>query len=285
MRPQRRQERDRHHLRLCRGGPLGCRARAQDDGNRAQLRCSPARPELPRDHSSESRSQRHLCPYSRQHRPSGAGFAIRRDLLGGSRLGDEQPHRLLQRHLARRHGRRRFRRNSRLPDLRQPHALHPALRRGDPRCPPFHERAALGCAHQADRPAQGWPPRRRSGGSGDTLGNGCRLRHRLRGRRAPRRRRPRQEHRPAVLCRQGAGVEVPPAGQAAGHHHQRRRTRRHGSRPRRRSGDSAGAALGEHDAEAQRGHAAHLVAKQPGGHRGRRDAEALPRRHLGGGRG
>jgi acetyltransferase len=62
MRPQRRQERHRHHLRLCRGRPLGCRARAQDDGDRPQLRCAPARPELPGHHSSEPRPQRHLCP-------------------------------------------------------------------------------------------------------------------------------------------------------------------------------------------------------------------------------
>jgi hypothetical protein len=100
-----------------------------------------------------------LLPASRQRRQSGAGCAVGRHLLGRSRLGLQQPHRLFQRHLAGRHCRRRFRRDPRLPDLRQPHPLHPALRRRHSRRPPLHERAALGGAHQADRPAQGRSPR------------------------------------------------------------------------------------------------------------------------------
>ena len=87
------------------------------------------------------------------------------------------------------------------------------------------------------------------------------LRLRIRCRRAPRRRRSRAEHRPAVLCRQGARLQVPPARQPSGDHHQRRRAGRDGGRPRRRPRHSAGHAVRRDDGRAQQGAADQLVAR------------------------
>ena len=133
--------------------------------------------------------------------------------------------------VARRHGRRRFRRLPRLFRADPRHPRDPALRRVDHRRPQVHVGGPRRGAHQAGRRDQVGPARAGRAGGRDAHRRARRLGRRLRRRLPPRR--PAARVRPRRAVRRGRDARAAEAlsGQASRHPDQRRRRRRARGRP------------------------------------------------------